>query len=86
MRKLLKDAYHSGRVDGICLGTGGYTYTDTNDTMMIPMPVKICWNLLSNFMFIIEVKKKNKLAHAAHLIYTKDIINALLLVTFIMKA
>ena len=24
-------------------------------------------------MFIIDVKKKNKLAHAAHLIYTKDI-------------
>jgi hypothetical protein len=37
MRKLLKKTYHSGIVVGICLGC--CTYTETNDTMMIPMKI-----------------------------------------------
>jgi hypothetical protein len=37
--------------------------------MIIPIPVKICWNLFSRRMFTTEVKKKNRAAHAAHFSY-----------------
>jgi hypothetical protein len=76
----ISDSHNQSRLlltTGCWAGIGGYTYTDTKETTMIPMPVKICWNLFSRRMFRREVMKKKRLQKAAHFTYKKMLLKSL---------